>query len=186
MKSFSGLDRATLRREKKAAREALSETERREKSEAIVRKILAHPAFQKAGTVMLYRAVGGEVMLDDLPSLALGKRYVYPRCLPGRAMEALAPADENAWKKGAFQIPEPDPVRSEKVPPEEIDLVLCPCASFDGSGNRLGMGGGYYDRFLPRCSRAAVLAVAFEVQRADRIPCEPWDRRVDGVVTEMT
>ena len=73
-----------------------------------------------------------------------------------------------AWKTGAFGILEPDPARSELVPPEEIDLVLCPCAGFDGDGNRVGMGAGYYDRYLPRCSNAAIYAVAFEAQRLEQ------------------
>lgn len=184
MNALSGNGRADLRRQKIAAREALGEAARREKSSAIVRRILALPAFRDAGTVMLYRAVGGEVMLDGLPSLAPDKRYVYPRCLAGREMEALAPANGEAWRTGAYGIPEPDPDLSERVEPGDIDLVICPCTAFDAAGSRLGMGGGYYDRFLPRCGHANIIAVAFEVQRAEHIPAEPWDRKVDTVITE--
>lgn len=186
MNSFSEKEKATLRREKIAARNSLTEEERREKSSAICRRILTLPAFREAQTVMIYRGVSGEVRLDELASLAPDKRYVYPRCLAGREMEALTPSDESAWRTGPFRIPEPDPDRSEKVEPEDIDLVLCPCTAFDAAGGRLGMGGGYYDRFLPFCTRAAVIAVAFEVQRTDRVPAEPWDRKPDAVITEAT
>ena len=90
-----------------------------------------------------------------------------------------------AWIAGAYGIREPDGARSTEIPPAEIDLVLCPCTAFDGAGNRLGMGGGYYDRFLPRCEKAAVVSVAFEVQRAAKIPMDRYDRGVDAVITEQ-
>ena len=61
-----------LRLEKIAARDMLTPKERREKSEAIVRNILADPAFQRAQTVMIYRSVRGEVQLDPLPALRPG------------------------------------------------------------------------------------------------------------------
>ena len=96
-------------------------------------------------------------------------------------MEAYIPG---AWKTGAFGIPEPDPGKSKQVPPEEIDLVLCPCAGFDESGNRVGMGAGYYDRYLPRCKNAAVCAVAFEAQRLEQVYTDEHDRKMDGVITE--
>ena len=99
-------------------------------------------------------------------------------------MTALCPETENAWISGAFGIPEPDPARSAEIPPEELDLVLCPCTAFDGAKNRLGMGGGYYDRFLPRCSRAVKAAAAFDCQRSDQVPMDSRDQSMDLVITE--
>ena len=99
-------------------------------------------------------------------------------------LEILCPRDADAWIEGPYGIEEPDPARSERVDPREIDLVLCPCTAFDEQGNRLGMGGGYYDRFLPGCENAFLAAVAFEYQRTARIPAEPWDRPMDAAVTE--
>ena len=173
-----------LRREKIAAREALSAGERQAKSEEIARHIAALPEFQAARTVMLYRGIKGEVRLDHLTCLAPEKRYAYPLCRDGGEMLALIPEDETAFKPGPFGIPEPDPSRSEEAKPEEIDLVICPCTSFDDAGRRLGMGGGYYDRFLPRCTRAHVIAAAFACQRAEELPEEPHDVRMEQVVTE--
>ena len=184
--AFGDVYKRFLRRKKIAAREGLSPEERAERSREIVEKILALPAYQKAHTVLLYRAVGGEVSLDGLiaPAQAAGKQLCYPRCGEGRTMTALCPETENAWISGAFGIPEPDPARSAEIPPEELDLVLCPCTAFDGEKNRLGMGGGYYDRFLPRCSRAVKAAVAFDCQRSAQVPMDPRDQSMDLVITE--
>ena len=126
------------------------------------------------------------MQLDGLiaSARAAGKRLCYPLCGLDRSMTALSPEGEDAWTAGAFGIAEPDPARSAEIPPEEIDLMLCPCTAFDGEGNRLGMGGGYYDRFLPRCARAVSVSVAFEVQRAEKVPLGEYDRGVDMVITE--
>ena len=173
-----------LRREKIAAREALSAGERQAKSEEIARHIAALPEFQAARTVMLYRGIKGEVRLDHLTRLAPEKRYAYPLCRDGGEMLALIPEDVTAFKPGPFGIPEPDPVRSREIKPEELDLVICPCTAFDGGHRRLGMGGGYYDRFLPKCTHAAVIAAAFACQRTEELPEEPHDVRMELVVTE--
>ena len=70
------------------------------------------------------------------------------------------------------------------MPPEEIDLVVCPCSGFDEDRNRLGMGGGFYDRYLPKCEKAAKIAVAFEAQKIPEVPMDEWDIPVEAVFTE--
>ena len=176
--------RAIKQHQRKAAiagREGLSPAARAEKSARIVEAVRRLPAYQNAKTVMLYSAVGAEVDLAALT--ADGKRFCYPLCTSKTEMEAYVPG---AWKTGAFGIQEPDPAQSEAVPPSAIDLVLCPCAGFDGSGNRVGMGAGYYDRYLPQCKNAAVYAVAFEAQRLESVYTDEHDRKMDGVITEET
>lgn len=176
--------KARIRREKIKARDTVSPRECAEKSAAIIERILESEIFRKAEVVMIYRAVRGEVRLDSLPARAPGKKYVYPLCMANREMRALLPGASDSWRTGPFRIPEPDPEMSEEIPPDRIDLVFCPCTAFDTDCNRLGMGGGYYDRFLPKCGNAVVLAVAFEVQRTESVPHDFRDRRMDGVITE--
>ena len=173
-----------LRREKIKAREAIPSFYRIEKSAAIVDRIIGTEIFRKAEIVMIYRAVRGEVRLDLLPVRVPEKKYVYPLCVENNEMRALLPGSSESWRIGPFRIPEPDPAASEEIPPDRIDLVICPCTSFDKECNRLGMGGGYYDRFLPKCRNAAVVGAAFEAQRAEIVPCGLLDRRMDGVITE--
>lgn len=186
---WDGAYRKWLRSRKIKARDDLTPEERRERSRRICEQILASPEYRRAKTVMLYRHTRGEVQLTGLEkaneTAEEKKRFVYPLCVENRQMLAVAPGEgDEAWRTGPFGIAEPDPGRGRVVLPEEIDLVLCPCTSFDGQGHRLGMGGGYYDRFLPRCTHATVAAVAFEAQRHPELPASPWDVPVERVFTE--
>ena len=175
--------RLELRKKYIRARKNLSPAERAEKSRMAAERIDALPEFSAARTVMLYRAVRGELSLDLLPDLpsSAGKRFVYPRCVSETEIAALLPG---GWMSGAFGIPEPAVETSERIRPEEIDLVVCPGVSFDSRGTRLGMGGGYYDRFLPRCPRAVRVMAAFELQHALALPRSALDIPMDIIVTE--
>lgn len=176
----------TLRKAGIAGREALSAEERSEKSAAIVQKILASEEFRTAEVILLYKAIGGEVRLDGLETAdaSKGKHFVYPLCISRTEMIALEPQGADAWMRGHYGITEPVREKSSEVPPEKIDLVICPCTAFDEACSRIGMGGGYYDRYLTGCEKAKVVAVAFEAQKAEQIPSAPWDRPMQKVFTE--
>ena len=168
------------RRAMRNARKALRPETVEELSRRIAEKLEELPEYRQAGIVMIYRAVQGEVR----PDLLKGKEFIYPLCTGPGEMCALLPQGEGAWRKGAFGIPEPVRELSLEIAPEEIDLVLCPCTAFDAGCRRLGMGGGYYDRFLPRCTRAKFIAVAYEFQRVAALETRSWDIPMDAVVTE--
>ena len=175
--------RKALRAEKKQARSSLSPEERAEKSARAVERLAASEAFRAAETVMIYDHVGGELSLDSLLThpAAAGKRFCSPLVLSKTEMIAMVPG---AWQLGAYGIREPVRELSEEVPPEALDLVVCPGTAFDPACNRMGMGGGYYDRYLPRCVNARIVMAAFEVQKVPALPVDPWDRPVELVFTE--
>ncbi len=184
---FGGVYKKWLRKRKIQARESLTEEERLKYSEEICRRIAGMPGFADAETVFIYNWMRGEVRLDTLAETAEahGKRIVYPKCVSGTEMIAVQPGQgSSAWTSGAFGIREPDPEKGSVIPPDEIDFVVCPCSSFDAGCRRLGMGGGYYDRYLPFCTKANIVAAAFETQRAERIPADAKDVPVDAVITE--
>ena len=175
--------RTRLRAELKQARGSLSAAERAEKSTQAVERLAASEVFRSAKTVMIYDHVGAELSLDSLLThpAAAGKRFCYPLCTSRTEMIAMIPG---AWQPGAYGIREPVRAQSEEVPPEALDLVVCPGTGFDPACNRMGMGGGYYDRYLPRCVNARIVMVAFEAQKRPSIPTDPWDRPVEQVFTE--
>lgn len=191
------MDRSEARARGIAARRALGAEARTMAETALVRNVAALPEFAAARTVMIYRARDGEPSPEGLRALpeAAGKRFVYPRCVDGATMEALLPDDASIspdaaasvpFLRDASGLPAPDPSRSALVPPESVDLVLCPCTACDPRGFRLGSGRGYYDRYLPRCRRARFFALAFEAQIFPLPAPGEWDIPMDGVVSEKT
>ena len=177
-----------IRKAGKAARASLSKEERGEKSKMIVARLTESEWYRKAHTIMIYKALGAEVSLSELEKVAAadGKVLLYPLCVSKTEMIALAPGGEDAWVCGSYGITEPVREKSKEYAPEEIDLMVCPCTAFDEDCRRVGMGGGYYDRFLPKCENAHVVAVAFEAQKVESIPAEPWDQAMERVYTETS
>lgn len=168
-------------------RRSLPLEERMGKSRMICKKIAQLPLFSNAQCVMMYQARDAEVDLADLIEVAqtAHKRLVFPVCLDETTMQAVQPSEEG-WVRGRFGIKEPVTSASNIIDPAEIDLVICPGTAFDDACKRIGMGAGYYDRFLERCTRAHFLLAAFEAQRVPNIPAASWDTPMDVIVTEST
>lgn len=177
-----------LRKEALSRRRALTEEQRREYSDAICRKIFELPELCGVKTVFSYLAAWDEADMSLLNAELekRGLRVAYPVCFDGGIMEAYIPETEDAVESAAFGIKSPIVSRSVLVTPEEIDLVIVPCVGFDGEKNRLGHGGGYYDRYLARCPQAKTVCTAFEAQRLDAIPTDEYDIKPNIVVTETT
>jgi 5,10-methenyltetrahydrofolate synthetase len=184
--AFPAAYRQWVRRAGIRARDALSPEERERLSRRVVEQIIACPEFRRAETVLIYRATRGEVRLDALETApeCAGKRLVYPLCVSDREMVALLPEGEGAWASGYCGIPEPVREKSRLVAPEELDLVLCPCTVFDEACHRMGMGAGFYDRYLPKCIHAKIGAVAFDCQKMPALPQNSWDYPMEFVWTE--
>lgn len=180
--------RGAIRRQKIQARNSLTAEGREKKSQEILERLVASPEFSEAGTILIYRATKGEVNIDKVSDIGktLCKRMAFPLVISKEEMIALVPEDETAWTDGYFGIKEPIRERSEEIPPKELDLIVCPCTSFDESGGRMGMGAGFYDRYIQRAVNAKVVAVAFECQKADSVIMQAWDQPMDAVFTEKT
>ena len=97
-------------------------------------------------------------------------------------MIALSPKDEDSWGEDLYGIKVPLPERSIEVNPEDIELVLVPLVGFDDNNNRMGMGAGVYDRFLPKAKNAYFMGIAYSEQKVKAIPTEDTDRQLDTVV----
>ncbi len=182
-------DKSGARRVLKAGLSRLSDLERRDRSARIRARLLEQPEVGGALRFMVYVSRGYEVdtqgLIEEL--LARGQRVAAPRCVPDRwvmeAYEIRDPARDLA--PGYMGIAEPDPARCRLLPAEEIDLLVAPVLGFTASGDRMGRGQGFFDRFLLRLSDRCVKAgLAFECQKMPLLPMEPHDRPLDMVVTE--
>ncbi len=150
----------------------------------MVERLQTLEAFKKAETVGLYLAIGGEVNLDPLLPICgeAGKRVAIP--VFNRELEIYEMAEITAstrFTRGQYGIREP--VRAPLVAMKSIDLIAVPGVAFDRRGNRLGRGGGYYDRLLDAYHGFSA-AVAFDFQVLDAIPVDHHDQPVDALVTE--
>lgn len=186
--------KVALRREMLQRRRGLDTTEAQRHGAMAQAALLAHPAWITARQVVLYVAVRNELDTDLLLREAweAGKEVLLPRCDPAcSGVMCLAPCLCAAdLAPGSHGIPEPSPLRCPPVDPQSPtftpDLAVIPGVAFDRQGNRLGYGGGYYDRFLstPGMSATPLVGFAHAFQIVDVLPAEAWDRPVNALCTE--
>ncbi len=99
-------------------------------------------------------------------------------------MDCYAPEGPEDWKDGILGLRVPDTSKARLVQPGEFDLVLVPCVAFDEELRRLGHGGGYYDRYLPKCVNASFVLVGFEAQKLPQIAVDEHDILMNAIATE--
>lgn len=177
--------KAALRRVLRARAAALDPAYRRESSEAVCRRLAELPAFAGAERVLAFYGTPRE--LDTTPFLRsvlrLGKTLLLPRCEPGHALSLrVVYSLEADLAPGAYGLTEPLP-SCPALPPERVDFAVIPCLSMDRAGRRLGQGGGYYDRLLPRLRCEAVCVCPAALVSAS-LPHEEHDAFCSLYLTE--
>lgn len=159
-------------------------------SERITARLLGLGAYRAARCVMAYMSFGGEFETSRFVAdvLTSGRRLVLPRVDgASRAIRMHEVRDlQRDLAAGVWGIREPRVDLCPEVPASEVGLVLVPGVAFTRSGERLGYGGGYYDRFIRGLVSppTALVAAAFELQVLEVLPISERDQRVDLVVTE--
>lgn len=180
--------KAALRRQLIAARDALPSATRREFSARITPQLLALDAYRQASCVLAYMSFGSEFDTAALvtDALASGRQLCLPRVDRNTRRLELHYVEnpDRDLQTGTWGIREP---RAECPPADlaRIDFVLLPGVAFTPQCDRLGYGGGFYDRLIPRfASRPPLVAASFALQIRDAIPLDANDQRVDVVITE--
>jgi len=176
-----------LRRRALATRDALPGAERARLSIAVCTRAAGLPELAAASTLLLFASFRSEVDTATLIAWALerGQTVCLPRVLGPRGLAAYRIQSPDVdLVPGAWGIPEPRQGLDE-VPPEALDAVIVPGSVFDVAGRRCGYGGGFYDSYLPGTRPGTPwVALTFEVQLVDELPCEAHDLAVTAIVTE--
>jgi 5-formyltetrahydrofolate cyclo-ligase len=178
-----------LRERMRAQRLALPAVERMRAAEAIVAPLLQLPEFQAPGYVAGYWATAGELPLHVLQlRLPAGVVWCLPCIQPDDSLRFAPWRPGDALVSNRFGIPEPDMGPDAQLDAADMALVLLPLLAFSRTGQRLGMGGGFYDRTLAfRGDSGApprLVGVAYSAQELPSWIGEHWDVGLDAIATE--
>ena len=175
------MDKKTLRREIREKKRAMSEEEILSRSERLGELFAATEAYRNAKSIYGYLPYNQEVRTVPMLQKALddGKRVAVPKVY-GDTMKFLWLDDLTQVEKSEMGIPEP--VADEPVADDRTALVLMPGVAFTKNGDRMGYGGGYYDRFLSDEPNHPTVALCYEFQVMETLPTEEFDIPVDLVL----
>jgi len=180
-------DKAGLRKEILSRRDNIPHVVRIAKNKMVREHMLSLEEFKNASIIFFFASFRTEVDTTEMikSSLFSGKRVLLPKVDKDRHELLLYEIrDFGELAPGYMGIPEP-PVSENQMSINDADIVIIPGAGFDASGNRIGYGGGYYDRLLSGLQKnIPVVAPSFEEQLVDVLPSEPHDIRVQMIVTD--
>ncbi len=177
-----------LRKEFLTKRAAISPEERDRISHELIKKFLATEIYRETKILMAYASMPDEIQLNELFATCFSDKKILaiPLIVGKGEMRAVEVPNLDSLEIGAFKIPTVKKNLRRFIEPAQIDCIIVPGAAFDIEGNRLGLGGGYYDRFLPQAVNAKKIALAFDFQLVKKLPTEDHDAKIDAVITEHT
>jgi 5-formyltetrahydrofolate cyclo-ligase len=181
--------RQLLRRQFRGRRRSLTAREQASHAHAVTRHFFTSGLILRGHTIGLYLANDGEVDLARLFARLLKSRrqVALPVVHRDGQMALRRCRAETPLLPNRYGILEPGP-GEPTISPLAIDVLLLPLVAFDAYGTRLGMGAGYYDRYLgrvPPALRPLLVGIAHETQRSsDPLPRNSWDVSLDGIITE--
>lgn len=175
------MDKSALRKEIREKKRAMTEGEITSRSKRLKELFLASEAYRNAKTVYGYLPYNQEVRTVPMLEQALrdGKRVAVPK-IYGDTMKFLYLEDLTQVAKNKMGIPEP--LLDTPVAEDKTALVLMPGLAFTKNGDRMGYGGGFYDRFLAEEPEHPTLALCYDFQIVDSLSTEEFDIPVDIVL----
>lgn len=180
--------RNNARNEIRQKRKALHEDEVAKCSELVRRVVLEHEFLKQNRCIASYHSFSGEIDTVEInKALRLAGHHM---ALPVIHSEEKGLMDFYSYEKpedlilNRFKIPEPVVSEENLVQPHKLEVVIVPLVGFNEKGERLGMGGGYYDRMLKKIScECLTLGLAYDFQLIPEIKSQPWDMPLDEVIT---
>ena len=175
----------------KEKRSQLSEKELRLTSKAITERIRSFKFPKELTKIGIYYAVNNEVDVHPLCKILWQEsKRVYLPIVEKKKLLFGEYRDTSNLKNNRFKIPEPIVGIESQISAFELDLIFMPLVAFDPMGNRIGMGGGFYDRTLDNkqldndLKKPILVGVAYEFQKQNQIQPNPWDIPLDMIFTE--
>ncbi|MGN5649729.1 5-formyltetrahydrofolate cyclo-ligase [Bacillus sp. Brlt_9] len=165
---------------------SLSEERYTTLSEQIACSLYAQKEWIEAKTIGITLSMENEVNTYPIIEKAWeeGKKVVVPKCNKGtRTISFRQISNFDQLETVYMNLREPIPALTEEVNADEIDLQIVPGVAYTGRGERIGYGGGYYDRYLVHY-KGKTLSLAYSFQMVEYIPVEPFDKNVEKIITE--
>lgn len=182
-------NRSELRKKYRGFRNSLSSEQRLSNEEAIITKLLASKKVMGSSWVGLYLSIDGEVDLYPLMKHLheTGKNIALPIIGTSRSMVFAKYTLGDKLTENQFGILQPN-IEAPRAQFGCTDTLLIPVVAFDLNGGRLGMGGGYYDRYIASLNEAScpfLVGVAHQNQcSAINLPSSTWDKQMEEIITE--
>ncbi|GAB6454463.1 MULTISPECIES: 5-formyltetrahydrofolate cyclo-ligase [Bacillus] len=155
-------------------------------SEQIAFSLYAQKEWAEAKTIGITLSMENEVNTYPIIEKAWeeGKKVVVPKCnKETRTMSFRKISNFDQLETVYMSLREPIPALTEEVDADEIDLQIVPGVAYTERGERIGYGGGYYDRYLMHY-KGKTLSLAYSFQMVDHIPIEPFDKNIEKIITE--
>ena len=186
------MERASLRKQLRARRNSLTKAEQNLAATQLAQLVTQQNFFHQSKTIALYLASDGEISPEIITDkIWQSEKECFLPVLDKTdfsQMHFQRYTPETPMASNRFGIPEPEYNPDERVAAKKLDLVLMPLTGFDEQGNRLGMGGGFYDRtfsFVKAGKKPLLIGLAHECQKVAQIPVEGWDVPMLGVTTDV-
>ena len=182
-----------LRKQIIAQRKALEVDEIQYKSKRMGEHLTRFEGFQNAVHIAFYLPVSGEADPTGLQEISEDpvRTFYLPvlHKIKKNELHFVKVDEKSEFATNKFGIAEPQYSANNEIKANKLDIVIMPLASFDKQGNRIGMGGGYYDRTFAfkqgkNGLKPLLIGYAYEFQYSNIIKPECWDVKMDGVVTE--